>query len=683
MKTWDIKRHTFALLMVLITACTVAVPTAALAKDAPTPDFVTRGPATIGMVFREGDIPHNARVTENGKSTKAQVDPLVHWPDHSLKFARITVIRGGHYLIQPSTESTSDSTTVTPQVPPDFKVQIETSQGSFTQSLRDMKHHADSCGALLCIQSFPATPLINAETHKPSANLALRAWVWHYPTLDTSQVVATVENTWAETANSNISTKNISFVLNGKTIYEQSGVTIWRWSRTRPVRIWTGIKVSDDATRNLAYLRETGAVPNFSPTLRVSSSLLEHFQSLYEKSPHGLMGHTLVTPYMPQTGGRGDIGPLPQWDIFALLTNNPLALKIAREVDDSSAVWPIHLRSRKTLEPLSIAQYPMASTLSVALGMHGNPIPCWADNCRNPYPKTGIPLAPDVAHEPAMNYVPYLLTADPYYLSELEFWNNWNALSLNPGYRKGDKVIFLSAYPQTRAMAWQLRSLAYLSFVLPRHSEAHEFWSGVLANNRQVVIDDWINKRPYPEPIINGQYGSYNRSHGGMAPWEEDFLTWSFANLVRLGNKSWLPILKWNAGFVVHRLTDPGICPQLAALYTVKAYDADGKPVGRWPAMLRATVADKHFHLPADLLTLPCNSEALARALRVPKAGDFAGYPSSPQGFVANMQPAIAAAVDANIPGAEHAWANYQKRPTKQDYSGYPNWDIVPWQRSR
>jgi hypothetical protein len=642
--------------------------------------FVTNGPATIGMVFRQGELPRGAHVvTTNGKTTQAQLDPLVRWSDGSLKFARITVIRAGQYDVIPGTSAQIQKPT-TPRnklAIPDFKIEVETAHGVLTQSLQQMTFHQKACGPLLCILSFPATPLVSDTTGAKAPNLALRAWLWEYPTLGTSQIVATLENTWAQTASSNVATRSIRFLLNGKTLYQQPDITIWRWARTRPIRIWTGKRVSDHAVRNLAYLRSTGAVPNYNPDLKLAANALSLAQKRYDKSPRGLMGNTLVTPYMHQTGGRPDIGPLPRWDTYALLTNNPLALQIAREVDDSSAVWPIHLRSKINGRPFSPERYPNAMTRSRRVS--GNPIPCWQNNCKIRYPKTHIPLTPNIAHEPGMDYVPYLLTADPYYLEELEFWNSWNALERNPVYRHGSKVVFLGVHGQARGEAWQLRTLSDLLFVLPTNSPEYKYWHSVLDYNRVAVTQDWINSHKLPIPIVPGHYGtSYNRSRGAMSPPQQDFLTWSFGNTVRLGFRDWEPVLRWNAQFVVQRLTDPSVCPELASLYNVKYYYRNGTGVGKWPAMLRATVAEKAFKLPPDLLTLPCGSQALANALRVPKPGDFAGHPRSPQGFVAHMQPAIAAAVDAGLPGAKKAWQIYQKRPTKQDYRDYPNWDIVP-----
>jgi hypothetical protein len=54
------------------------------------------------------------------------------------------------------------------------------------------------------------------------------------------------------------------------------------------------------------------------------------------------------------------------------------------------------------------------------------------------------------------------------------------------------------------------------------------------------------------------------------------------------------------------------------------------------------------------------------------------GYPESATGYGANMQPALAVAVDAGIPMAAEAWAKYQTRNPKQDYGASPQFAVVP-----
>ena len=82
-------------------------------------------------------------------------------------------------------------------------------------------------------------------------------------------------------------------------------------------------------------------------------------------------------------------------------------------------------------------------------------------------------------------------------------------------------------------------------------------------------------------------------------------------------------------------------------------------------------------HQPADR-TLKCGSSELSAALGLPQAGDILTEPASADGYPAYMQPALAAAVDGGVPGADAAWRLFQSRPTKPNYSDYPDWAIVP-----
>ena len=56
----------------------------------------------------------------------------------------------------------------------------------------------------------------------------------------------------------------------------------------------------------------------------------------------------------------------------------------------------------------------------------------------------------------------------------------------------------------------------------------------------------------------------------------------------------------------------------------------------------------------------------------------MSGYPDSPTGYGANLQPALALIVDARLPGSDLAWQRYASRNPKQDYSMSPQFSVVP-----
>ncbi len=55
-----------------------------------------------------------------------------------------------------------------------------------------------------------------------------------------------------------------------------------------------------------------------------------------------------------------------------------------------------------------------------------------------------------------------------------------------------------------------------------------------------------------------------------MAPWQDDFFTWSIGYIQGLGDVDASALLRWKGKFAVGRMTAPGFCPALAAAYTLR-----------------------------------------------------------------------------------------------------------------
>ena len=61
---------------------------------------------------------------------------------------------------------------------------------------------------------------------------------------------------------------------------------------------------------------------NYDQTVSVPESVLASFQSRWDSSGKEPMDTGLILPYMPTTGGRDDIGLLPNWSATYLLTQD-------------------------------------------------------------------------------------------------------------------------------------------------------------------------------------------------------------------------------------------------------------------------------------------------------------------------------------------------------------------------
>ena len=373
---------------------------------------------------------------------------------------------------------------------------------------------------------------------------------------------------------------------------------------------------------------------------------------------------------MPETGGRWDIAPLPHWQALYLLTMDPRAYEVTLATADLGASFASHYRSPGTHQPVALDGYPKFSTHSNLVGKGPDQLPL---------PDTGgyiDPLTPDAAHEPALDFVPYLITGDRFYLEELQFWTEWNLSGTDPVYRNfGEGLV---KFDQVRAQAWSLRALAQAAYITPDKNPLKKTFLKQLKANI-----GWYENAYVKNPSANALHlipqndAPYD---GGLAiaPWQDDFFTWSIGYVQGLGDVDASSLLRWKGKFSVGRMTAPGFCPALAAAYTLRVRPgANAGFYSNFAQVYDASLPTQIKHPSADR-SLKCGSSELAAALGVPHAGDMITEPTAPDGYSAYMQTALAAAVDGGVPGADAAWRLFQSRPTKPDFSAYPDWAIVP-----
>jgi hypothetical protein len=219
---------------------------------------------------------------------------------------------------------------------------------------------------------------------------------------------------------------------------------------------WWGSDNTVAIQHDTAYLIATKAVPNYDQSIRIAPLAIQKMGARFVGAATEPMGNGLAVPYMPTTGGRSDIGLLPGWAVSYLLSMNEIARKVTLGTADMSGTWSMHYRNQITYRPVSLIEFPYMTLVGSASDTY-NPKtkkseafpPCGGD-CATPY-------SADTAHEPALTYLPYLVTGDYYYLEELQFWTMYDLFQSNPGYRANVKGLFHQT--QVRAQAWSLRDL--------------------------------------------------------------------------------------------------------------------------------------------------------------------------------------------------------------------------------
>jgi hypothetical protein len=513
-----------------------------------------------------------------------------------------------------------------------------------------------------------AAPLVAASV--PHPHLAARFDVRAYAGFRRVVVSVTVENDWAYEAGPQNLTYDAAIATDHGAAFTAAGLVHTAHARWRRIIVQgedTAIGVRFDP----GYLMATGAVPSYDPQVTASEPALAELAAKLTTAATAPMGIGLAAPHMPDTGGRGDIGLLPSWTALQLISQDPRAKRAMLATADGAGSWPIHYRDRKTDRPVSLDDHPYMTLL-------GNPpdtcnpttklcdaFPTCAGSCASPY-------TPDSAHQPSLTYVPYLLTGDRYYLEELQFWANWNMLQANPAYRERERGLI--KWDQPRGQAWSMRTLGQLAYVAPDDDPMKKYFADRLGFNLAWYTQQYLADAA-ASPLGYLKNGATIGDDGTLAPWMDDFFTSSIGALVALGFEQAIPLRDWKAKFPIGRMLDPGYCWIFASTYHLAVQDVATKAFyPTFAAMLGPTLDGAQQ---ASAKGLACASPAMATALGL-RPGEMVGYSSGPEGYPSNLQPALATAAESGAAGGKEAWAKFQSRAVKPDYSAEPQFAIVP-----
>ena len=549
-------------------------------------------------------------------------------------------------------------------------------------------------------------PLVD-EAGAVHPHLSARFMVRWYPQQARARVDVEIENVWAYEPNPRNFVYDVNVRVGEKRVYEKQGLKHFAHARWRK-SFWWGVEPKVHLRHDIHYLVATGAVPHYDLTAKPAPSALDDLAASWKVAQTEPMAPGLVVPAMPTTGGRPDIAPLPQWHALYLLSMDARAKTVALGTGDLAGSWPIHYRDKNTGRPVSLADYPYMTLL----GRPGDTV----------NPKTGLSEAfpeckacdtepyvyqPDSAHQPSLAYLPYLVTGDHYYLEELQFWANYNMLQANPYYRGFE--MGLVKWDQVRGQAWSLRTLGHAAYITPDDDPMKSYFTQRLQHNLDWYRTTYVDGRPNVLGVIDsGPAIVYTTPAGpmtGLAPWMDDFFTWSVGHLATgLGFESALSLARWKGTFPVGRMTAAGYCWIDGATYALAVRPAAGSPLFSdfKQAYLTTMQGTDTSGRPIPLvnstgalyLDQPCASVAQAQwrtqldkdlgLSRSPwVAGEMTGYASVASGYPSNMQPALAAAVDAGVQNAQTAWNVFMSRSVKPDYTLAPQWAIVPVDQNR
>jgi hypothetical protein len=693
--TWRPAMAVFGTLLFIATGCsTVRVAEAAVpdvTAVSQSSSAQTDVPLTFGQVFKSGDLPSSASLIARlpgGAQVPAQFDRKTAYPDGSAKHGVVTVMLpslGANasqvITLDLGTATSGPAVSLNDLLATSFDATVTLNVGgtSYSASARDLLQ-------LPTRQTWLSGPVVSewiasgpvrtsagvAHTHL-QAQFAVRA----YAGLQRVRVSVAIENIFALVPGPQRYTYDLTVGVQGKgTVLTRTAVPHYNQSRWRRV-FWWGPDALADVRHNSAYLMATRAVPTYDSRLSISGGTLDQIRSAF-RSNSDLMDIGDLNASMPAGGGRGEIAPIPLWAAAYVVTSDLRAKESTVGHGDQAGAWPMHYRDAATGLPISLDTYPNIGILG------GTGLPNCGGNCSTPY-------EPEVAHHPTLAYVPYLITGDYYLMEEMQFWANW-VMFYGESNRHGGAQ-GLVVWDGIRGQAWAMRTLAQAAYATPDAHPLKNYFNAKLQNNLNFYNTTWLNSNPLGYITHTGPM-EWTGLRQWVATWMDDFLTWSFGHIVALGYDDALPMLQWKAKFPVGRLTDPNMCWILASTYWPTVMDnvylgGSGQPVDTWDEWRRTIIwswDDDAFRPPSiniagreqELINASCDSSQMSSILGLSQ-GYMIGWDGA-DGYGANMQPAVAVAIENGIPNAQAAFdrlMNARSFP-RDGFNSQPQWAIFP-----
>jgi RTX calcium-binding nonapeptide repeat (4 copies) len=342
--------------------------------------------------------------------------------------------------------------------------------------------------------------------------------------------------------------------------------------------VWSGGAPAARVIRDVDYLIASGALPAYDTDLGIEAAEVSNSYKKLLASDTGPLGKGTIYPSMNVAGGRDDIGPLPGWAVRYLQSQDARAEAILFANADAAGSIPWHYRDEKTGEAVSIDDHPTM----------------WLDSRQGMYAKGGdlLPTAHqnvagwriDTAHQPAVTYLPYLLTGSHYYLENLQAQAAYDLGWVNPTNRQGSDGI-LDQGP-TRATAWSLRTLSDAAWITPDGDLQKGYFAEKLANN----YDYFLGKAGSQTGEVRGYWGP--NAEGHTATWQNDYLGQVLAWQAARGDQGAAEFLAWTGQLSAGRFLngENGFDPMYGISYKLAVIDpATGKPYASWAAVWDAT----------------------------------------------------------------------------------------------
>src|SRR6185437_4854518 len=382
-------------------------------------------------------------------------------------------------------------------------------------------------------------------------------------------------NDYAMTPKGGSANYDVSILQNGALAFQKNNISqaqYTSWDTT----LYSNGAPEVNVQQDIRALENTGAIQAYDLSAGVSANTIAADDALLSNSNFGVLGPGNITQYMPETGGRDDIGTQPAWFSNWLMTQNQGAAEYALAQTEAAGSIPWHLFDPNTGMYISLADYPTLWPDNAASGQS------WATPLTQPIP-TNTGWAIDVAHEPDVAYVAYLMTGDRYYLDQLNAEASYDVAELNTPFTYGGTgnigqgVVASAGAGQVRQQAWALREVVEAAYINPVGSPEKAYFTQAMNSTFSALLSEAENSNEgQASGWIQGAYGSDN---GAMAPWQQDYFATTVVLAAEQGSQQAQQLLAWETNFIAGLFlsSSQGFSPYDGAAYNLNVYTGNAQ----------------------------------------------------------------------------------------------------------
>lgn len=579
----------------LIAAPHFAVAPGAAARlrlENPFPAPSPPGFQTFGQVFPDGALPAGTSLEffSNGRATPAQIDVKTRYPDGSALHAAVTIMAPSlppHGAVdgvfrRVTTGVTSPKFGDIPSFSFPIAVTFHDGAGARTKRVDAGPLIAEALRTrdALWLDGDEAIEARVETTLAPHLLLRVDARLYADGARRLS-VAFSNENTFSAGARDLL--YDVVIGPEAAPYFSAKDVRHYRASLWRRVFV-AGPSPRLHVARDLAPFIAAGALPPIDVSQGASAAAIAE---LYENSSRDApLAAAALEKYFPTTGGRADIGLMPQWSALALVAQTPAAFAAMAQNAEAAGAVPWHFRDEATGRPVSLAQHPNFWAEERGLeDQYGRDRPN-----KDLFAGSDGGWTPDLAHMPALAPAPYLLTADRYYSDELDAEAAFALAIRWPDQRR--RGLFADGGDQGREGAWLLRSVSDAAFLAPDADPLKLSFAtsldALLSDLRTRYLDRRAKKNAGE---LEGWFDEViDREPDRISPWQNDYVALALALAARRGSHDAAALLAWCGGFEAGRFLSPDFAPKDAFAYLFRAKDpATQKPYATWKAVYQKT----------------------------------------------------------------------------------------------